>query len=189
MNCKGFTLLETLVVLVIVGLSSTLIYQTSGFFFQIYSRIGSHIGEDSRAELAHNWLQESIMHLSPNYRKPSGGFNGTPSILQFESLSGLESLAGVPVEQHWEIVSTGIGSKLVYLSSIGNEWVVKEDEQIQYEFRYQDTSGAWLMEWSEKNSDGLPRMIMLGSASDDTTALYFSINADWNPPPVFPGDN
>jgi hypothetical protein len=173
-------------VLVIVSLASTLIYQTSGFFYTVYSRIGQHLGSDRKDELGRQWIQSSVRHLLPDYEMPAGGVRGGINSLSFYSLSGPGVEPGSPSLQRWQIEPVGTGSRLVFVRESGERWTIRESKQANLEFRFEDRAGRWRRSWPGDDGTGLPQAIRLVSG-DRKTSLHFHVLADWNPPPKLPG--
>ena len=183
---RGFTLLEVMVVLVIAGLTSTLLYQMSGFFLNVHSRVLQHVDRQTEELLSREWLAQTVAHLSPDYDQPFGGVKGNRDSLSFLSLSSLEDQPGAPVRIHWRIQRSKDGSNLIYQSG-ESAWLVKTIIGAQLEFQYRNSMGIWSGEWPPdgmRKSD-LPAMILLTTLEGNNNDIYLPVLGDWTPPPVF----
>jgi len=83
---QGFTLIEMLVVLIIVGMTTTLLFQMLSQTFRMQRYAGIEITDVEAGTMQSDWLRQVINGLQPDY--PDGGsvFAGTA-----RSLSGLSN--------------------------------------------------------------------------------------------------
>jgi type II secretory pathway pseudopilin PulG len=120
----GFTLMETLVSLVIVTLAAGLMLQITGHFTRVYDRLlgsGQELAARRRSEL---WFRDSLAAATPSVREAEEGYLGTSSELQVTTLAPLARIAGLPTRIAWRVDSDGETDRLVYAEAGGGEWVV-----------------------------------------------------------------
>ncbi len=185
-NSRGFTLLEILVVLVIVGLTSTLLYQMSSFFFTIHNRVLIHVDRQHEAMLSREWLSQTVSHMAPDYDQRFGGVTGNSNSLSFLSLSSLDGEQGIAQRVQWIIAPSVAGSELKYQGRNENVWTVASFKRgAELVFRFRDGSGTWHNQWPPEKAGApdLPDLILLSNRVGYT--LYIPVISDWSPPPSF----
>lgn len=177
----GFTLMETLVVLVLVGLVSALVYQSTAFLLLVHDRAQAHLKNQQEQLLGESWLVSSVGGLLPDYSLPFGGVVGDTQQLEFDSLGSLHGNPGVPERIRWVIESDGRNSALRYLAE-GVDWQVLT-RRGALRFRYRDTSGEWLESWPPKA--GVTRLpSAVGLAGAEQLPVFLPVTADWAPSAV-----
>ena len=153
---RGLSLLELLVVLVIVGLVSTLLLQGLGFGLSLFERVHTR-GESAKQEILHReWFRGVNESLVARPEASGVSLLGDSSSIDTQTLSPLLGAAGVPRAITWRI----------------------EDETLWYEesgyvlpimpvppdaaFRFRNGNGNWSLDWPpETNTENLPLAIAL----------------------------
>ena len=100
---RGFTLLELLVVLVIIGIVSGVLLTAFERVLDIRLRLAAFLDGVEAPTLVADWFRSSIGGLVPDAPAGTGRFAGGPHKLTGLSLAPLNGTAGVPTRVAWEI--------------------------------------------------------------------------------------
>jgi general secretion pathway protein J len=100
---RGFTLIEVLVVLVIVGMVSTLLMEAIFYTGNLRNRLGQRIDEVRRLELAHQWFGDSVQGLTAFPPEVVPPFQGTATRFSGLTRMGITATPGRLVRIRWEI--------------------------------------------------------------------------------------
>lgn len=103
--CKGFTLIEVLVVLIIVGLVSGVLFQALDRAYGLQKRFGSELFRNQHGRMATDWYRQSVQGVLPDYRDGANVFKGTDKVFSGLSSTPLASEPGAPVPVHWELTA------------------------------------------------------------------------------------
>ena len=97
---RGFTLMEMMVVLVLISLTTALLFEALGSFRQANARIAARTADQRESALALAWLQDSVAGLRADREQP---FEGDREQLSGLSLSPLGGGAGAPASIVWRL--------------------------------------------------------------------------------------
>jgi len=163
-NIKGFTLLEMLVVLVLVGLVSTLLLQGFSYVLHLRERFLQQLNDLQQGAIQEYWFRSSTSALIANYENAEPIFKGDSKQFSGLTLSALDADGGVPMPMTWQLhYEYGITS-LRYLHTGGETWQILQWQSDVGEFQYLSVQGEWHSEWPPALGDQspqLPRAILL----------------------------
>ena len=164
---SGLTLVEMLVVFVLLGLVSTLLFQGTGFFANRYETVQRLQREGSLAGLQQHWFISTVQALVP-YGRDVRKFQGNATAFEGITLQPLVAEPGMPAETRWYIDERDGIQTLVYGEeggpySSGVEWAVYTSTEPGLRFQYADADGAWRIRWpvDEAPTEWLPQAIRL----------------------------
>ncbi len=75
---RGFTLMEMLVVLLIVGLAGTLLFEGAAQVLNIQARFGGQLSSLRSEALRADWLRQAVEGLQPDFSDGTQVFKGSP---------------------------------------------------------------------------------------------------------------
>ncbi len=155
---RGFTLFETLVVLIITGFVTTLLLTGMGQLFDQQVRVNQIRADLRQNFLPQQWFSETVQGLTTLSRFDGEPFRGDAESFTGHSLRTLDGTIGIPIEITWRIQN----NELLY-ETIAQEisedtlmptvqtqqqkyTVQKWDEQL-LQFSYLDYEGNWHSQW------------------------------------------
>lgn len=163
---RGFTLLEMLVVLVLVGLLSTLLLQ--GFFYILHLRAGLlvQLSDLQYGALQEHWFRSTIAATVADYSDGKNIFRGNEHEFSGLTMAPLEASIGMLAPYAWELQSQEGRTTLRYRKGEGDYWEVATWLGERGSFRYMDTNGKWYNQWppqffSSNIPAQLPTIILL----------------------------
>lgn len=140
----GFTLMETLVMLVLVSFTVLLMFQMLGSYRIAQARVVAQGGIVDRQALFDAWFTDSVQGLRAMDAAPlegSGeGFAGT-------SLNPLVASPGAPVSIGWRLVPGDDGLALAYVEAGVERWSLPLRDTDAARFAYVDASGGLHEGW------------------------------------------
>ena len=173
-HAGGLSLVELLVVFVLLGLVSTLLFQGLGFFSAQYQAVERWRGEGTDAQLRQHWFVSTVHGLAP-YGVQARRFRGAASGFAGLTLQSLAAERGMPTTVQWSVEDRGGYEAIVYEEvphplEQGVEWTVAELDETGYRFQYADTLGRWNDRWpiADAPREWLPSSIRLASATGHT---------------------
>lgn len=145
---KGFTLLETLVALVITALTSILIMQGLSHALTVRERVLEYTEYQREDALRRGWFSDTVNALAADLpRVERHRFHGTSEGFQGLTLAALQKLRGVPTRIEWRIERDGDVVHLYYRQE-DNEWQRSWSWRAeQAEFSYFDPEHGWQSQW------------------------------------------
>lgn len=175
---KGLSLFETLVVLVLLSLLSTLLLQGLGAFADRYDTVQRVHRNASFASLRQHWFVTSVRGLVP-VGIFAHRFQGDPDTFQGTTLRPLATESGMPVRMRWRVEEDGA---VTYAEDAAPAWQVHAFEPGHVTFEYADSRGEWHQHWPPSSSadEWVPRLIRL-AAEDDRTIWLASVEASPRP--------
>ena len=183
----GLTLVEMLVVFVLLGLLSTLLFQGTGFFANRYETVQRLHREGAVAGLQQHWFISTVQALVP-YGLEARRFRGSGTSFEGVTLQALAAEPGMPVAARWSIAERGGGQAVMYQEGRGRyaggvEWTVFTAAEPGLRFQYADAGRRWRLRWpvDDAPNDWLPGAIRLVSASAGT---LWMARIDASPAPV-----
>lgn len=113
----GFTLIEVLVVLIIVGLVSGILFQALERAYRLQERFGTELFGVQQAQMSADWYRQTIQGLQPDYQDGPNIFQGNDREFSGLTSNPLSAEYGAPTPITWKITNNrraGI-TELVYL--------------------------------------------------------------------------
>lgn len=92
----GFTLLEMLVVLVIVGLITSILFQALSQIYKLQSRFGVQLAESQQGAMYNDWFRQIVQGLQNDFVNGKDLFQGTDHDFKGVTISPLSSDYGTP---------------------------------------------------------------------------------------------
>ena len=170
----GLTLVEMLVVFVLLGLVSTLLFQGTGFFANRYETVQRLHREGSVTGLQQHWFITTVEAMVP-YGRELRRFRGNESAFEGISLQPLVAEPGMPAATRWYIDEQDGIRSVVYREERGPdtggaEWPVYTTAEPGLRFQYADAAGQWRARWPVDDApvDWLPQAIRLATPGEGT---------------------
>ena len=85
-NQTGFTLIEVLVVLIIVGMISSTLFQALEQAYRLQDRFGMELFKVQQGQMAADWYRQTVQGLHPDYPDGRNIFHGEDR--EFSGLTG-----------------------------------------------------------------------------------------------------
>lgn len=100
---RGFTLIEILVVLIMTGMVSGILFQAIERAYRLQERFGIELFSAQQGQMATDWYRQTIQGLRPDYPDGKSQFKGTQN-----EFSGLTDLSlgqnqGMPTAITWQL--------------------------------------------------------------------------------------
>lgn len=177
---RGFTLMETLVMLIVSALAVTMMFQALASFSRSRQRIAALEGvRDNRAVLF-GWISDSIrgiVAIDPaslpvsESDDPQVGLRGDSRGFEASTISPLMGTAGVPAVIRWELQDAPHGARLVYHEAGRAPLFFALGESVHFE--YLDEKGQLHRTWPPKLGEqkALPDVIELTADDGDRHVL------------------
>ncbi len=160
---SGLTLVEMLVVLIIVGMVSTLLVQGLGNALALYSRVQANQQTRELESTAMRWWRSVISSTAPN-RLDQNHFAGTDQLLSLRTYRPLLAEDGVMTEVTWRI-SESPPWRLIYAENSHAAIEFPISSQVRPSFTYLSKDGGWTSRWPvQPDSNVLPEAVRLGGA-------------------------
>jgi len=138
----GFTLLEMLVVLVILGMTTTLLSQGLATTWQNFERLGTKHLSLSAAELPRQWFRDSVKHALL-YHPYQAVVQGGPASFRLVSAAVPNDPDHVPKFMEWTIKEEGgIWSLGFFAQDIDPVFIKDSIQPMQFQYLVQDEWGA-----------------------------------------------
>jgi prepilin-type N-terminal cleavage/methylation domain-containing protein len=102
-TCRGFTLIEVLVVLILFGMISSILFQALQQSYKLQDRFGTELFNVQQGQMAIDWYRQTVQSLTPDH--PDGGhqFLGDPQKFSGLSSSPLSAEYGAPTPITWQV--------------------------------------------------------------------------------------
>lgn len=162
----GFTLMETLVMLVLVSFAVLLMFQILGSYRVARERVGERVGQLDRRALFDDWFMDSVKGLHPDRDAP---FKGTSTQFSGQSLNPLFAAPGAPIPLQWTLNQAGDGQWQVEYSEDGKaRWSLPLADTREVRFVYLDDQGKQHDSWPPDLGlqEGLPAAVALLQTGD-----------------------
>lgn len=177
----GFTVIEMLVVLVLVGMVATIVMGTFGAVVDARTRAASAVERATDSQLAEAWIRQPLNGLLPDYDDRPNQFRGERRALRGLTARALLSpTAGpVPFSLSLEHDSTRDVTTVLYAETVGEEtrtMVIDSWKGDRGAFSYRGERGAWVANWPLPRTQGglpppqLPNLVRLDRAIDEGIA-------------------
>jgi general secretion pathway protein J len=132
---RGFTLIEMLVVLVILSLTTSLLSTGLSTTWRNFERLGARSLMNSSAQLALSWFEQSIKGAQL-YHPDTAVFSGNSNEISFISTKVPNDARQQPQTMHWRIHSNAKGWHLSFSSETHNQSTVITTFNSQPVFEY-----------------------------------------------------
>ncbi|WP_439817108.1 prepilin-type N-terminal cleavage/methylation domain-containing protein [Zavarzinia sp. CC-PAN008] len=154
----GFTLLETLVVLVILGLLTTMLMQGFAQAMDLRLRLGTYMDGTGQATLSAAMVRGTLQGLvataipddgSAEGRDAAdaGAFTGSARLLRGQSLAALDGEIGTPSPIAWTLQREDGRTVLTYRGRTGTVQRIRAWAGDGGGFRFRDGAGRWHDIW------------------------------------------
>lgn len=149
-KCNGFTLIEMLVVLVILGLTTTLLSEGLSNTWRNFERLGARDMMATSAQLPINWFAESV-DGAVLYHPYEPVVKGDAQSFEFVSTKVPNDIRQTPQMIRWTIESNAQGWTLFFVSTVNSQPIqVKQfDEMPAFQYLYE---GRWKLNFSPKDA-------------------------------------
>jgi len=166
---NGFTLLETLVVLVIVSLVSTLLWEGLAFVLHLRSRLLVHLDQVQHGTLQESWFRWTTTALVSDYKGHQHLFQGNENEFSGLTMMPLDADEGEVLPFAWQLQHQTEFTTLRYRKSDGEYWEIARWPGATGSFRYGDAEGQWHKQWPPQffktTPPQLPALILLQGPS------------------------
>lgn len=169
----GFTLLETLVTLMVMGLAAMLMFQMLDGYRIAQRRVAATAGEMDRAALFEAWLLETVHGLWPVADEP---MRGRARAFEGVTLNPLYGSSGAPTRFAWAIEEDAEAAVVVYAEEGEERWRLPMRGGEDARFLYFDASGKAHPEWppAQGSHPPLPAGIALARGGEGATQVRFA---------------
>lgn len=116
-NQAGFTLIEVLVVLIIVGMVSGVLFQALERAYRLQDRFGMELFSVQQGQMAADWYRQTVQGLHPDYLDGQSIFHGNEREFSGLTSNPLNDEYGAPTPITWKIRNNrqNGATELVYL--------------------------------------------------------------------------
>lgn len=157
-RARGFTLLETVVTLVIVSMLIALLMQALSQSLSLRTRVLRLQGEARTDLLSEAWFRESVSGAQADLDDALGAMEGGPEALSYATATPLVARGLARVT--WRIERDGDGTSLRY-SDAQADLVIVAGPLRDASFSYLAPDGSWQREWKTVPGDArrLPELV------------------------------
>jgi general secretion pathway protein J len=169
---RAFTLIEMLVVLVIVGLMTTLIVQGFGYSMGVYQRVIKTQRSAYNEVLAYNWLRSSLS-TQVAARPKDRGLEGNAGDLSTYTYQPLLAQQGVKALIRWQLVNDDADVVLRY-SEGKQSFDAYRWAESSAQFEYLNEKDQWINRWPPEKTENpaLPRALRVQVTSGKESHSY-----------------
>lgn len=154
----GFTLLETLVMLVVSALAVMMLFQALAGFNHSRERVAALEGVRNNDAVVLDWIRGSFRGVvaidapgtTPKPDDPAAGLRGTAEGFTALTLAPLLGPPGTPVKVQWSIERGAVGSRLVYREEGQAPLTLPLRGAGELHFAYLDRDGKSAASWPPK---------------------------------------
>lgn len=143
-SSAGFTLMETLVMLMLVAMAATMMFQMLQSYRIAQERISTQAGQQDRSSLFEAWLVDGVRGLRA---EPGQPFTGTRSGFDGTTLNPLFDSGGAPSAIEWTLRSTSQGGEIAYAEAGKERWSMPLRDFDGARFVYLDREGKQHDQW------------------------------------------
>ena len=140
----GFTLMETLVMLVLVSMAATMMFQMLNSYRIAQQRIAAQAGQMDRSSLFEVWLVDGVRGLRADPAKP---FVGSRSGFEGVTLNPLYGSGGAPSAIKWQLRAKAGGGEIAYTEEGKDRWSMPLRDYEGARFVYFDREGQQHDQW------------------------------------------
>lgn len=168
----GFTLMETLVMLMLVSMAATLMFQMLAGYQAAQRRVAGQAELLDRSALVHAWFVESARGLHP---APDTPLNGERDAFSGETLNPLLATPGAPTRFAWALETEQGETYLVYSEGGETQWSLPLRDGEEARFAYAAPDGSLHDRWPPAlgRPQALPAAValMIGSGAAERVWL------------------
>ncbi len=153
-NQTAFTLVEMLVVLVLMGLIISILFQGLSLTGKVNERLVPKLQQQQLTLLQQQWFRETVSGLVAGF-SPNEKFAGNNQGFRGLSVNSLAAEVSAPATINWSITSFKSGLELSYRQNSDTQWQIQSFPlDSSPEFSYLSQNGQWLSKWtvSTKNT-------------------------------------
>ena len=158
----GFTLMEMLVTLILVSLTTMLMFQMLGSYQIANLRVQSQAGQIDRRALFQAWFRESINGL---YAAKDLEFVGSRMQFSGTTLNPLYASEGAPTRIEWRLVREAGSTEVAYFENDVQRWRQPLDGDAGARFEYVDvddkSQDVWPPRLGKRTPGELPALVLL----------------------------
>jgi len=144
---SGFTLMEMLVTLVLVSMTTMLMFQMLGSYRIARERVQAQSGVIDRQSLFNGWLRASVQGLFIDHGLT---FAGNETAFEGTTLNALYALEATPTLVRWEVDTSDGVVRLVYFEDGRERWRYPLAGTVSARFAYLDEEGTRHEAWPPK---------------------------------------
>ena len=177
--CRGFTLMEVLVVLVITGLISVVLIQGFSLILGARGSVQSKIVGLEQIVLKKSIFMEPLKGVLPDYPDRPHIFRGEGKRVQGLTVRPLQSRLGTPVgfTMTMSYDQRRDETELVYQESGFAPQTIGRWEGSEGAFHYRDRDGTWLESWPpHPDTPQTPWLIRVDTGDDFPSSFVVSVN-------------
>jgi len=164
---NGISLLEVLVVIVLTGLTSTMLLQATTFTLAAFEKNKGYQSRYQREILYLSWMRDSIENMMASH-DAEFSMNGNASKIEGYSLAPIYKKSGELVHVTWFIERQSEKNKLWYKENNGKNALMASWQADDVHFSYVDMSGAEYSQWpaGDNKSGHIPAQVKLNIEDD-----------------------
>lgn len=154
----GFTLMETLVMLMLVSMATTLMFQMLDSYRIAQQRIAVQAGNQDRSSLFESWFIDEVHGLSAIPGQP---FKGSRGEFEGVTLNPLFGSPGAPSSIRWRLSSSADGGVIEYWEDGQERWTLPLRDFAGARFVFFAKDGTQHDQWPPAKGlqEGLPAAI------------------------------
>jgi prepilin-type N-terminal cleavage/methylation domain-containing protein len=185
-SVTGFTVLEMLVVLVVVGLIAASLFEGVGRLKDMSGRLGPFLAKSERDQLTNLWFRQSINGAWPDRKDGAHLFVGSGTEFSGLTLAPLNEYPGRPTEFKWQLVYDSLRDQtaLVYTGFGPQALEVRQWRGSRINFSYLAPDLTWHDAWPPgiEQAAQLPVAVRL-FAEDDHVVVVAAVKRATDPLP------
>ena len=132
---RGFTLIEMLVVLVILGLTTSLMTQGLSTTWNNFSRLGARDLMNSHAQLPASWFEQSLKG-AVLYHPYKVQVSGNANSFKYVSFNAPNDPKHIPQQINWSIISSNLKWHLAFTTINNDTPIIIRDFTSEPKFEY-----------------------------------------------------
>ncbi|GIL41792.1 prepilin-type N-terminal cleavage/methylation domain-containing protein [Roseiterribacter gracilis] len=171
----GFTLLETLVVLVLVALIVGVLADGGSRLGDLRQRLATRVEGASDRAMRIGWFRQSVANALPDLPGGSGLFHGDAQSLTLLTLAPVGAAGGTPTILIWRLSEPAPGLHRLEVQEGDRTLETLTWRGPRGLFAYLDAAGMQHARWPD--ADGAPQLpaaVLLQSGADETPVVTFA---------------
>ena len=182
----GFTILEVLVVLIIVGLVASSMFEAMSRLNDVRGRLSPFMAESEKIALMNSWFRTAVNDIVPDQEYGKNLFKGAPRSFSGLTLGPLAGDPGAPSPFQWDLVYDSLHNRTVLRYTGFDQQVIEvrgwRGDQTQ--FAYLGPDLTWSENWPPgiQKSKQLPLAIRLYAPEEGST-IVAAVRGEKETPP------